>query len=107
MSDSGWATIFEKKFNYINTYYHTSPYLDIYNEEHIINYNNLDFIISSDVFEHINPLPSIQYAFDNLYKILNKGGYIIFSVPFTNGEHHEHFPNLFKYNIEKKMMNIF
>jgi len=101
MSDSGWATIFEKKFNYINTFYHTSPYLDIYNEEHVKNYNNLDFIISSDVFEHIDPFPSLQKAFDNLYKMLNNGGYIIFSVPFTNGEHKEHFPNLYKYKIEK------
>ena len=35
MSDSGWATIFSNKFNYINTFYHTSPYLDIYNEVHL------------------------------------------------------------------------
>jgi SAM-dependent methyltransferase len=102
MSDSGWATIFEKKFNYINTFYHTEPYLDIYNDEHIKNYDNLDFIISSDVFEHINPFPSVQIAFDNVYKMLNNGGYFIFSVPFVNnGEHKEHFPNLYDYKIEK------
>ena len=81
MSDSGWATIFSNKFNYINTFYHTSPYLDIYNEVHLQNYNNLDFIISSDVFEHIDPYPSLQKAFDNLYKMLKNGGHIIFSVP--------------------------
>jgi SAM-dependent methyltransferase len=102
MSDGSWAQLLEEKFNYINTFYHTSPYLDIYNEEHIKNYLNLDFIISSDVFEHINPFPSIQIAFNNLFRMLKSGGFIIFSVPFTLGEHKEHFPNLYKYEIKKK-----
>jgi len=102
MSDSGWANIFETKFNYTNTFYHTSPYLDIYNDEHVKNYNNLDFIISSDVFEHIDPYPSIQIAFNNLHKMLKNGGSIIFSVPFTYGKHIEHFPNLYKYEIKKE-----
>lgn len=99
MSDSGWANIFSQKFNYINTFYHTSPYLDIYNDEHIQQYTDLDFIISSDVFEHINPFPSVQIAFNNLYKMLKPGGSIIFSVPYTHGEHIEHFPNLYNYEI--------
>ena len=102
MSDSGWANIFKDKFNYINTYYHTSPYLDIYNNEHVKTYTDLDFIISSDVFEHINPFPSVQTAFDNLYSMLKCEGVLIFSVPFTYGEHKEHFPNLYDYKIEKK-----
>jgi SAM-dependent methyltransferase len=103
MSDSSWANIFKQKFNYVNTYYHTSPYLDIYNDEHIQKYNDLDFIISSDVFEHIDPYPSVQIAFDNLYKMLKKGGCVIFSVPYNaNGEHIEHYPNLFKYEIKKQ-----
>jgi SAM-dependent methyltransferase len=106
MSDSAWATIFEEKFNYINTFYHIEPYLDIYNEEHIKNYNELDFIISSDVFEHINPYPSIQNAFNNLYKMLKKGGYLIFSVPFTYNEHIEHFPNLYNYEIKYENDNF-
>lgn len=100
MSDSGWAKLFEEKFNYINTYYHTSPYLDIYSNEHVKNYTDLDFIITSDVFEHINPLPSLQIAFDNLFRMLKSGGYVIFSVPFTYGQHKEHYPNLYDYKIE-------
>jgi len=101
MSDSGWAKILEQKFNYINTFYHTSPYLDIYNNEHLKNYNDLDFIISSDVFEHINTYPSVQIAFDNLYRMLKCGGHIIFSVPYTDDEHKEHYSNLYDYKIEK------
>lgn len=109
MSDSAWAKIMKQKFNYINTFYHTSPYLDIYNEDHLKNYNNLDFIISSDVFEHVDPYPSLQIAFNNLHRMLKNGGVIIFSVPFSNDEfieHIEHFPNLYKYEIKKEDNNF-
>jgi hypothetical protein len=102
MSDFGWDKVFKKKFNYTNTFYHQAPYLDIYNNEHVKKYSNLDFIISSDVFEHINPYPSLQIAFNNLFKMLKCGGYVIFSVPYTHGEHKEHFPNLYNYKIKNK-----
>jgi hypothetical protein len=103
MSDVGYDTILREKFDYINTYYHTEPYLDIYNEEHYNNYKNLDFIISTDVFEHIEPFLGVQNAFNNLFKMLKKGGFIVFSVPYNeNGEHLEHYPNLYKYEITKK-----
>lgn len=102
MSDSAWSEIFKKKFNYVNTFYHKIPYLDIYNQEHLKKYQNLDFIISSDVFEHINPYPNIQYAFNNLFSMLKSGGYLIFSVPYSDGEHKEHFPNLFNYEIKNE-----
>jgi len=101
MSDSNYSIILENKFDYKNTFYHCDPYLDIYNEEHINNYKDLDFIISSDVFEHINPYPGLQIAFNNMYKMLKTGGFIIFSVPYNEEEHIEHYPNLFEYTINK------
>jgi len=88
-----------EKFNYKNTFYHKEPFLDIYNLEHIKIFNNLDFIISSDVFEHISPYPDLQAAFNNLYKMLNSGGYLIFSVPFIYDNYYEHFPTLYDYSI--------
>ena len=101
MSDApNLASALSKKFNYINTFYHTEPFLDIYNNDHLSRYNNLDFIISSDVFEHISPYPNIQIAFDNLFKMLKTGGHIIFSVPFIYDNYYEHFPSLYKYSIE-------
>ena len=102
MSDSSWASICQEKFNYTNTFYHQEPYLDIYKQEHVAKYSNLDFIISSDVFEHIDPNPGIQQAFDNLYTMLKPGGTLIFSVPYSHNEHVEHFPNLFDYTIKKE-----
>lgn len=101
MSDSGWATICKEKFNYVNTFYHMEPFLDIYNDNHVKNYTELDFVISSDVFEHIDPYPDIQIAFNNLYAMLKKGGSLIFSVPYTHGKHVEHYPSLYDYKIEK------
>lgn len=100
MSDSGWARLFEEKFNYTNTFYHTHPYLDINNSEHVRNYTELNFVISSDVFEHVDPFPSLQYSFNNVFKMLKKGGVLIFSVPYTHGDHKEHFPTLYNYRIE-------
>jgi len=101
MSDApNLASELFNKFNYINTFYHTEPFLDIYNEQHVSKYNNLDFIISSDVFEHISPYPNIQYAFNNLFKMLKIGGHIIFSVPFIYDNYYEHFPSLYDYSIE-------
>ena len=83
------------------------PYLDIYNNNHVKNYKELDFIVSSDVFEHISPYPSVKIAFDNVYKMLKDKGYFIFSVPFTDGEHKEHFPELYEYNIHKENDEFF
>ena len=101
MSDAqNLASALSKKFNYVNTFYHTKPFLDIYNNEHVSSYYNLDFIISSDVFEHISPYPNIQIAFNNLFKMLKVGGHIIFSVPFIYDNYYEHFPSLYKYSIE-------
>jgi len=107
MSDSGWASVCEQKFNYTNTYYHCEPFLDIYNDTHVNNYTELDFIISSDVFEHIDPYPGVQIAFNNLFKMLKSGGSLIFSVPFTYEHHIEHFPSLYKYTITKNNNNMY
>jgi SAM-dependent methyltransferase len=100
MSDARWADLCADKFDYTNTQYHCEPRLNIYNSAHIQNYKGVDFVISSDVFEHIDPYPGIQLAFDNLYALLKPGGFIVFTVPYsTTQPHREHFPNLFDYRI--------
>lgn len=101
MSDApNLDVVLSKKFSYVNTFYHKEPSLDIYNDEHVSRYHNLDFIISSDVFEHISPFPNIQIAFNNLFGMLKTGGHIVFSVPFIYDNYYEHFPSLYKYSIE-------
>ena len=83
MSDSGWANLFEQKFDYTNTFYHKEPFLNIYDDNHVKKYNDMDFCISSDVFEHIEYRPGLQKAFNNVNHMLKIDGVFIFSVPYT------------------------
>ena len=99
MSDGIIANLLEEKYDYTNTFFDCEPFLDIYNDTHVSRFRNLDFIISSDVFEHISPYPDLQIAFNNLYAMLKVGGSLVFSVPFSTGRHIEHFPNLYDYSV--------
>jgi SAM-dependent methyltransferase len=94
----GYAVPLAQKLGYTNTYYHAEPRLDILAPPPEME-GTLDFIISSDVFEHIPPPVSI--AFDNLRRLLKPGGVVIFSVPWgPHGRTVEHFPDLYEWRIE-------
>jgi len=99
MSDADvYAVPLSQKLDYVNTFYEKEPYLDIYklNETQM---NAYDFVLSTDVFEHIPPYPGIDIAFKNLYNLLKPTGFLIFAVPFTlDDETIEHFPNLYDYS---------
>ncbi|MFN2508582.1 MAG: methyltransferase domain-containing protein [Chthoniobacterales bacterium] len=95
MTDSGrYASRLREKLGYQNTYYHQEPRLDVAAEElspDLI--ESSDFIISSEVFEHI--LPPVERAFQNVLKILRPGGVFILTVPYrTAPDTIEHFPGL-------------
>ena len=93
MSDwNGYARLLRRKFSYENTFYDRKPKLDILNltEKNLGKY---DFVISTDVFEHI--LPPLQQGFDNLFRLLKPGGCLIFSVPYTRtAQTVEHYPGM-------------
>jgi SAM-dependent methyltransferase len=95
----GYAVRLKEKLGYTNTYYHQNPLLDITSvgEEQFGRY---DFIISSDVFEHIAPPVSI--AFENARRMLKPSGVMILTVPYVEGDTKEHFPELHKYIARKK-----
>jgi len=100
MSDwEEYAERLKHKLNYKNTYYHKEPKLDITSIP--ADYERkVDFIISTDVFEHIEP--PISAAFENAYKLLKPNGVLIFSVPYLKeGKTIEHFPELYRYEIIK------
>jgi SAM-dependent methyltransferase len=93
----GYAEALTKKLGYLNTYYHQEPKLDITNPPSDI--AGLDFILSSDVMEHVPP--PIQRGFDNLAKLLKAGGVLILTVPFScDATTKEHFPDLYEYEIK-------
>lgn len=101
MSDSdGYALPLSNKLNYCNTFYHKAPHLDItkISED---DFNSVDFLLSSDVFEHVNP--PVSKAFSNARKMLKENGVFIFSVPYTLDQNTvEHFPGLHNYHITEK-----
>jgi SAM-dependent methyltransferase len=102
MSDwEGYAGRLAEKLDYVNTFYHAEPRLDIANvaAERLGQY---DFLISSDVFEHIPPA-DLDRAFANSRKLLRAGGVFIFTVPFEKtGETREHFPRLHDFRIAEE-----
>lgn len=92
----GYANRLAHKVKYINTYYHQEPFLDITNIDHRM-VASLDFVVSTDVFEHV--APPISTAFTNARRLLKKDGVFIISVPFDrpgepDAETKEWFPNL-------------
>ena len=101
LSDAeAYARPLAHRFSYRNTFYHTDPRLDITDvgDEHIGRY---DFIVASDVFEHVTP--PVSRAFVNARRMLKPGGKLIFTVPFVpDGHTKEHFPDLFDWSIEER-----
>ena len=98
MSDwGGYAGLLEQAFRYENTFYDRPPRLDIQQPDEALRGVH-DFVISSDVFEHI--LPPLQRGFDNLFALLKPGGSLIFSVPYNrSGQTVEHFPGLHEFEL--------
>lgn len=98
-----YANRLAHKVKYVNTYYHQEPFLDITDiDEKMV--NTLDFIVSTDVFEHV--APPISTAFTNARRLLKENGVFIISVPFDRpdepkAETKEWFPNLYDWKIEE------
>ncbi len=89
-----------EKLGYTNTFLHKPPRLDIVEPE--AEYlDRCDFVISSDVFEHV--APPVSRAFGNTLRILKPGGVFVFTVPYgKHGKTLEHFPDLHDYRLENR-----
>ncbi len=93
----GYAVPLARKLSYKNTFYHKEPLLDITAIDPALE-GKFDFLIATDVFEHI--IPPVSVAFVNARRLLKPNGVLIFSVPYKmEGETEEHFPDLFQYVI--------
>ncbi|HEX5353166.1 MAG TPA: class I SAM-dependent methyltransferase [Rhodanobacteraceae bacterium] len=100
----GYAMPLSRRLSYTNTFYHQKPRLDITHIDPAME-GTLDFVISTDVFEHV--VPPISSAFHNVRRLLKPNGVFVFSVPFSHpgGEPVptlEHFPDLRDYEIEAR-----
>jgi SAM-dependent methyltransferase len=83
-----------EKFDYTNTFYHQEPRLDVVEPaQHLGRY---DFILSSEVLEHVPP--PVERAFANLNRMLKPDGLLLLTVPYRiEGRTAEHFPELHEY----------
>lgn len=101
MSDSSvYSSRLSDAFDYTNSFYHQEPFLDI-TDVSTSSYSQLQFVISSDVFEHISRPVSV--AFENARKLLAPGGIFIISVPYRlDGATVEHFPLLQEAEVLKR-----
>ncbi len=98
LSDANaYAAPFADRFDYLNTFFHIEPRLDIANAD-VARYGGCDFLVASDVFEHVTP--PVGRAFANARALLRDGGKFIFTVPFTlDDDTVEHFPELHDWSI--------
>ncbi len=94
------AAVLAKQLDYRNTFFHQEPRFNIMEVPFGQKDLELDFIIASEVFEHV--VPPVQKAFDNLFLLLKPGGFAVFSTPWeSEGETIEHFPDLHDWDLVK------
>jgi SAM-dependent methyltransferase len=85
------------KFSYTNTFLEREPRLDITAPPPDM-LGKLDFVIASDVFEHVPP--PIERAFDGVLGLLKSGGVFVLTVPYKlDGGTVEHFPDLHEFEV--------
>jgi len=96
MSDSDeLAEKLAQKLDYTNTFYHQAPQFDVTKPDPN-DFGRYDFILSSEVMEHIPP--PVEHAFANLFRLLKPEGLLIMTTPYTlGGKTREHFPELHEF----------
>ena len=91
-----------RHLDYHNTFFHQEPLVDV-TKPSSTRLESVDFLLSSDVFEHV--LPPVQAAFDGAFAMLRPGGWLILSVPHVPAGMSEwtteHFPELHEWSIER------
>jgi SAM-dependent methyltransferase len=101
LSDAAcYAAPLARVFDYENTYFHAEPRLDITAID-AARRGRYDFLIASDVFEHV--APPVSRAFDNALALLKPGGLFVMTVPYSLDEETvEHFPDLHDWSLERE-----
>lgn len=95
-SDSNqYAPRLAEVFDYRNTFYDREPRFDL--ERPLEEGAAYDFVLSSDVFEHVSP--PFGRAFRNVFNLLKPNGVLVFTVPYDVEESTEHFPDLHEYGL--------
>jgi SAM-dependent methyltransferase len=94
----GYAMRLGRVLGYDNTYYDEHTRLDIMAPVPKALAGTCDFVISSDVLEHV--APPYEQALIHLRELLKPGGLLILTVPMkSEGPTDEHFPELYEYEV--------
>jgi hypothetical protein len=98
ISDSeSYAPALREKFDYSNTQFHRAPKFDI-GDPDAGESGAYDFLISSEVFEHV--VPPVGAAFRNAWRLLKPNGVMIFTAPYSlEATTAEHFPELHEHTV--------
>ena len=92
-----YANRLADKLNYQNTFLHRAPRLDLTAAPAQLS-GHYDFIIASEVFEHV--APPVSRAFVNARRLLKSHGVLIVSVPYTlDPDNKEYYPELHDYRV--------
>jgi hypothetical protein len=99
LSDAAcYARPLARVFDYRNTFFHAEPSVDITATDRSL-HGKHDFVIASDVFEHV--APPVSRAFDNALALLKPGGTFVMTVPFSlEPDTAEHYPDLHDWLVE-------
>ena len=80
MSDSPQvAERLAEKFDYTNTFYHQAPFFDVTMPD-LRDIGRFDFILSSEVMEHVPP--PVEEAFAALSRLLKPNGLLLMTTPY-------------------------
>jgi SAM-dependent methyltransferase len=86
-----------EKFDYTNTFYHQAPQFDVTRPD-ARDYERYDFILSSEVMEHVPP--PVEDSFATLNRMLKPDGFLLMTTPYTlDGKTAEHFPALHEFTL--------
>jgi hypothetical protein len=95
----GYADRLPDRLDYVNTFYHCEPFLDITDPPPNM-IGQYDMLIVSDVFEHV-PQPVFR-AFTGAARLLREGGLLVFTVPYGHqAATIEHYPDVHEFTIEQ------
>jgi len=86
------AVALTARFDYVNTYYHRFPRVDLLDPP-VDLHQQLHFIVCSDVLEHVpgDPIPALK----GLHGMLNEYGSVALSVPMApEGDTREFYPDM-------------
>ena len=93
----GYADRLAQKFDYRNTFFESAPKLDLAHPPEA-ECGTYDFLISSEVFEHV--LPPAANAFNGSARLLKPNGVLVLTVPYSlEPSSLEHYPDLHEFGL--------